>query len=455
MPPEPTSPYPPPRARAAWVLFDLAAQPWFTLVTTFVFAPFFAAALARDAVSGQALWGYATGAAGLTIALMSPVLGAIADASGPRKPWIAAFALPLVAGSCLLWFAVPGGEWAVTFALIGFFLGTIGAEFATVFNNAMLPTLAPPERIGRLSGTGWAVGYIGGLLSLVLTLGLIVPVPATGLTMLGLAPILPLDAASRAGERFTGPLTAAWFLVFVLPLFLLTPDVPRRAVRLADAARAGLADLAATLRSLPGRPHVSRFLIANMLATDGLVALFAFAGIYAAGTFGWGTTAIGVFGILLTITGTLGAWIGGKLDDRLGPRPVMLGALVVLIVASTAILMVGRDHLFFVIPVAPAPPGAGLYATASEKVYVVLGLVIGSVAGPLQAAGRSLLVRVAPPEATGQYFGLFALSGKVTSFLGPTLVALATDATRSQAAGLAVLVGFFVVAAGLLRGVRA
>ena len=152
-----------------WLLFDWAGQPFFTLVTTFVFAPYFASAVAPDPATGQALWGFATGAAGLCIALLSPALGAIADAGGPKKPWIAAFGGLMCLASISLWWVAPGAPAAVTLGLVAFALGTIGAEFAQTFNNAMMPRVVPPEKLGRLSGTGWAVGYVGGLVSLFLT----------------------------------------------------------------------------------------------------------------------------------------------------------------------------------------------------------------------------------------------------------------------------------------------
>jgi MFS transporter, UMF1 family len=440
--------YPPPRAVRAWILFDWAAQPFFTLVTTFVFAPFFASALAANPAEGQALWGYATGFAGLCIAVLSPVLGAIADKGGARKPWIAVFGLLLVIGSLLLWFAVPGASHAVPIALAGYMIALIGAEFATVFNNAMMPTLVPPDRIGRLSGTGWAVGYLGGLVSLALTLGFLAANPDTGKTLLGSAPALGLDPATRAGDRASGPLSALWFLLFVLPMFLLTPDRPRM-MALGQAVREGLAELKITLRALlkPERRNLATFLLANMIYADALAALFAFGGIYAAGVFGWGTIQIGIFGILLTITGTLGAFVGGRLDDRLGSRPVIMASLVVLMFTCFAIMGTDRDTILHIFEVAPPVPGGGLYAGAAEKAYVAMGLLIGLVAGPLQSASRALLVRTAPPDAIGQYFGLFALSGKVTSFAGPILVALATQAFGVQQAGLAVL--FVMFGAGL------
>jgi UMF1 family MFS transporter len=437
---------------AGWVLFDWAAQPWFTLVTTFVFAPYFASALAENAAQGQALWGFAAGAAGLTIALLSPALGSIADSAGRRKPWIAGFGMLLVLGSIILWFAEPGNPASVPLALFGFYIGTIGAEFATVFNNSMMPRLVPPERMGRLSGTGWAAGYAGGLVSLVVTLGFLAANPETGRTILGFVPLFGLDAAAREGDRASGPLSALWFLIFVLPLFLFTPDEPRR-MPLADAVRDGLTKLGETIRHVRGHANSFRFLLANMVYADGLTALFAFGGIYAAGTFGWSIIEIGIFGILLTITGTFGALMGGRLDDRVGPKPVIAASLVLLFVVAGLILSLGRDYIFFVIPTAPPVPGDGLYGSTSEKVYVALGLLIGIAAGPMQAASRTLLVRIAPPDQIGQFFGLFALSGKVTSFMGPFLVGIVTAATASQKSGMAVLMAFFAVGLILLSRV--
>ncbi len=442
--------YPPRRAVAAWVMFDWAAQPFFTLVTTFIFAPFFAAAIASSPEQGQALWGYATGFAGLCIALLSPVLGAIADQAGGRKPWIAIFGSMLVLGCAILWFAVPGSQNAVFVALFGYAVALIGAEFATVFNNAMMPTLVPPEKIGRLSGTGWAMGYLGGLLSLALTLAFLASNPSSGKTLLGIAPLFGLDGLARDGDRFTGPLSAMWFMVFVLPMFLLVPDRPKR-MALGDAVSSGLSRLKQTILSLRDKRALARFLLANMIYADALVALFAFGGIYAAGAFGWGSIEIGVFGILLTVTGTLGAWLGGKLDDRLGSKRVIAGSLIILMLTCLGIMGTTKESVFFVLSTVGPQAGQGLYGSTPERVYVLLGLLIGLVAGPVQAASRSLLIKLAPKEDIGQYFGLFALSGKVTSFVGPILVAVVTQISGSQRTGLVVLLVMFAAGFVLLR----
>src|SRR3954462_2247778 len=242
--------YPGRAAVVSWIFFDWAAQPYFTLITTFVFAPYFAAHVAPDAASGQAPWGFATAAAGIVIALLSPVFGAIADATGRRKPWIAAFGAMLVIGSCLMWIGRAGAPELSLPLLAAYVIATIGVEFATVFNNAMMPTLVPPERIGRLSGTGWATGYVGGIVSLVIVLGFLAPNPESGRTLFGLAPLFGLDPVSHQGDRITGPLTAIWFVIFVTPMFLFTPDYPaKRPVR--QATRAGLVELKGTLGELP------------------------------------------------------------------------------------------------------------------------------------------------------------------------------------------------------------
>jgi UMF1 family MFS transporter len=257
---------------------------------------------------------------------------------------------------------------------------------------------------------------------------------------------------THQGDRITGPLTAIWFIVFVLPMFLLTPDFPaKRPVR--TALREGLRELRGTLGELPKRRSLATFLLANMIYTDGLVSLFAFGGIYAAGTFGWHTIQMGVFGMLLAVAGALGAWIGGKLDDRVGPKRVIATSMTVLLLSIVVILLVEKDSILFV-KVPPPVPGGGLFAAPAEKAYLILGCLIGGAGGPLQAASRTLLIRMAPKDRIAQFFGLFALTGKVTSFVGPLLIGYVTFVTASQKAGMAVLVLFFVAGLALLSRVR-
>ena len=235
-------------------------------------------------------------------------------------------------------------------------------------------------------------------------------------------------------------------------MFLLTPDYPAK-LPVRDALRTGLTEVKQTLGELPQRKSMMAFLLANMIYTDGLVSLFAFGGIYAAGTFGWNTIQIGTFGIILAVAGTIGAFVGGRLDDALGPKRVIAGSLSLLLLSLAGILLIDKNTILFM-AVTPPVPGGGLFAAPAEKAYLLLGCLIGMAGGPLQAASRSLLIRMAPKDRVAQYFGLFALTGKVTSFVGPLLIGAITAITASQKAGMAVLVLFFVAGLALLSRVR-
>jgi MFS-type transporter involved in bile tolerance (Atg22 family) len=227
-----------------------------TLVVTFLFGPYFVNGFIGDPALGATLWAYATGGAELIAALLAPILGSIADAGFPRKPWIAGFSVPLVVGLCGLWLAVPGQTGMAPLVLLSFALAIIGAELATVFNNAMMPSLVSHKRLGTLSGIGWAAGYVGGLVSLVLVAGFIIADPDTGKTLIGLNPVVPVDMATRADERLVGPFSALWYLIFVLPLFLFTPDRP--GTRAPAPVKAGITQLISSAKGSAGTIAKSR-----------------------------------------------------------------------------------------------------------------------------------------------------------------------------------------------------
>jgi MFS transporter, UMF1 family len=444
-----------PAALTGWVLFDWAAQPYYTLILTFLFAPYFANAVVGDAARGQAIWGYGAAAAGILIAIGSPLLGAFADGRGRRKPWIALFSIFLSAGMAALWLAAPGTTGLMLWLIVlAFVVATIAAEFITVFTNAIMPTLVPPSRIGRLSGIGWGVGYAGGLVSLALMAGLVVTNPATGKTLLGLQPVLQLDTLAREGDRLVGPFAAAWYLVFMLPFFLFVPDA--RPVPVGSQARpSALAELWSTLRELPSHRDMLFFLIARAIYIDGLSAIFTFGGIYGASVFGWQAFELGLFGIILTLTGAIGAVIGGFLDDRWGSRRVIMLALLVLMAGAVGILSVTGSKVLFSVDVQPKAAGSSPFSSTGELVYLAFAMLIGVVAAPVQAASRSLLARLAPPEKMTQFFGLFAFSGKVTAFAAPFLIATVTALTGDQRAGMTVIAAFLLTGMLLMLPVRA
>ncbi len=446
----------PPRALAGWVMFDWAAQPFYTLVLTFLFAPYFASTFIGDAAWGQELWGYTTAAAGVFVALLSPVLGAIADASGKRKPWIAISSLALIAGLCSLWLAAPGQSSQLLPVIAGIIVASVAAEIATVFTNAMMPGLVPPDRLGRLSGTGWAVGYAGGLVSLVLAAGLIVADGETGKTMMGLEPVLPLNSLDHEGERLIGPLSALWYAIFVLPLFLFTPDIGsgKSVNGPGSAVRRGLRQLRDTLLHVRHYGNIVRFLTARMLYADGLGAIFVFGGLYAASLFNWTAAELGLFGIVITVTAAIGAFIGGPLDDRFGARTVIIWGLVGLMAACAGVLSVDATSIFYVVGVAPASAADGVFSSVGEKVYMAFAAGIGLVSGPIQASSRSLLARITPPDMATEFFGLFAFSGKVTAFAAPLTVSLVTAMTGDQRLGIASIAIYLMLGLGLLLSVK-
>ena len=443
-----------PLALTGWVMFDWATQPFYTLVVTFLFAPYFVNGFVGDASLGSTLWAYATGVAELIAAFLAPVLGAIADTGLPRKPWIAGFSVLLVIGLGGLWLAIPGRSDLVPLVLLCFALATIGAELATAFNNAMMPSLVSPKRLGRLSGIGWAAGYVGGLVSLFLVLGLLIPAVGSGKTLFGLSPLIPLDDATREPDRFIGPFSALWYLVFVLPLFLFTPDRPPTA-RETVTVKAGLSQLASGVKDLV-RHHrqIALFLLARMIYADGLGAIFAFGGIYAATVFGWSATELGLFGIILTIAGTVGAAFGGILDDRVGSKRVIQWTLVLFILAALAVLSVDANHILFVLPVEPKRADSALFAATGEQVYLLFAILIGLASGPIQSSSRTLLARLCPADKTTEFFGFFSFSGKATAFAAPLLIGAVTAATGSQRLGIATSLVFLLAGLALLQRVK-
>ena len=408
------------RALFSWCLFDWANSAFPTVITTFVFATYFTTTVAESTITGTAAWGHAQSLAALIIALLGPALGAIADRGGRRKPWLLAFTALCVAACVGLWFTQPErGDviWALTFVV----LGTVGFEIGMVFYNALLPEIAAPERLGRLSGWGWGMGYAGGLACLSVALVGFIQTDA---------PWFGLAAGTAEPVQATTLLVAAWVSLFALPLFLWTPDKPR-GERTLEALRNGLVTLVNTLCNIRRYAQTARFLLARMIYIDGLNTLFAFGGIYAAGTFGMALEEVILFGIAINVTAGIGAACFAWLDDNIGPKRTILIALGGLIGFGGALLL------------------------ASGKVWFwALALPLGLFVGPAQAASRSFMARLAPPHMRAEMFGLFAFSGKVTAFLGPLFLAWATLAFDSQRAGMATIIVFLAVGFVLLLPLR-
>jgi len=411
----------PRRGLIGWALYDWANSPYTTLIITFVFAAYFSQGIVGDEVRGQELWGYTASIAGLIIAIGSPILGAIADAGGRRKPWLFVFTAICVVGSWMLWYAEPSADFT-TWAMIWVVVATVGFEFGIVFNNAMLPDLVPEKRLGRWSGWAWGLGYFGGLAAMVLALLGFVQAET---------PLFGLSKDGAEHVRMVGPLAAIWFVAFCWPMFLWTPDRVKTPMALGDKVTKGFALLAQTFREVRQHGNIVRFLIGRMIYADGLVTVFAFGGIYAAGTFGMELAEVITFGIVLNVTAGIGAFCFAWVDDWIGSKKTIVISLVGL-------------------------TGCALGAILAVDVswFWIWGSMLGIFVGPTQAASRSLMARLSPPDQTTEFFGLYALTGKATAFVGPALVAVVTASMQSQRWGLAVVLGFFAVGLAILLTVR-
>jgi MFS transporter, UMF1 family len=403
--------YPAKSAVISWCFFDWGISAFPVLITTFIFGAYFTEKVAVNKIIGTAQWGEINGLAGLIVALLSPILGAIADRQGRRKPWLLVLACFIFIAAGALGWVKPEVSY-VQWALLWVAVGTAAVEISNVFYNAMLSELAPPDFLGRFSGWGWGAGYIGGLLALIIALFLYSKTP------------VPI--------RICGPLVAIWVLLFTWPLFVFTPDRPGTGIGMRKAIVAGLASLKQLLKLL-GRDYrnILILLIARMIYIDGLITVFAFGGIYAAGVFNMSLTQIIEFGIGMNAAAGVGAAVFGWLDDARGPKLTILLALLFMIVCGVAILLIHNKIWFWIFG---------------------MGLSLG--VGPVQAASRSLLIRLSPPELIGELFGLYNFSGKATSFAGPWLLALTTHWFNSQRAGMASAFLFMLLGGLLLLYVR-
>jgi UMF1 family MFS transporter len=405
-----------PKVVWSWAFYDFANSAFTTLVVTFIYATYFTKAMAPDEIIGTAWWSRAVALSAILIAVLSPLMGAIADQGGARKRFLAVSTAVCVLATAALAFIAPGDTGTAVLALTLFVIANIAFEMSSLFNSAFLPSIASPERIGRVSGYGWGLGYVGGLLCLVVALvGFVQPeVPWFGMTTEG-----------GWNVRATNLLVAAWFLLFSLPMFLNVPE--RRATHAKVDVLGAFRGLAQTLRDVQRYREIVKFLAARLIYNDGLVTIFAFGGIYAAGTFGFTISEVILFGIVLNVASGLGAIAFGWVDDKLGGRNTILITLVALIVASLMAVL--------------APTRAWFWAA---------GILVGIFVGPNQSASRSLMGRLVPEKHETEFFGFFAFSGKATAFLGPLLLGVVTKLFDSQRAGVATVIAFFAVGGVIL-----
>lgn len=413
------------RSVFSWCLYDWANTAFSTVIITFIFGVYFAREIVGDETVGSAQWSFAIGISGLFIAVLAPLLGAVADNSGKRKSWIFWLSVLCIVPTSLLWFATPEGSSShIIFVLLLVGIANIGLELSTVFYNALLPHITTKERMGRVSGWAWALGYGGGLSALAITL--------FGFIGLGeLKPLLPVPTENFEHIRLTGPFIALWFFIFMLPLFLFTKDVEVKALGFWEALSKGLKQLSISARHVGQYKNLVRFLIASAIYRDGLVTLFAIGGVYAAGQFGMDFTEILIFAIGLNVTAGLGAFGFAFIDDKFGSKNTIMISLVGLIVIGGIILMI-----------------------EDKNIFLILALGLGTFMGPVQAASRTMISKLSPAHMVTQTYGLYAFTGKSISFLGPIAFGTMTSIFHTQQAGMASIILFWVVGLIILLKVK-
>ena len=387
-------------ARLSWVLYDWASSPVPTLHATFVFSVYFTTVIAPE--NGSLYWAQMTALSAFLLAVAAPVMGRVADTKGVLKQGLIATTLAAALATAALWFIQPSPAFILP-ALLLSGLAIFLSEAAFLFYNGLLPSVADKQDYGRLSGLGWGTGYFGAIAALVLVLVLF---------------ILPDQPVTGTKNQLGGPVqltmlfAGAWLVFFSLPLFIFAPWPPARPLSGSLSAQ-----LLSSLKQAAAIPGMKRFLLARMAFTDGLVTLFAFGGIYAAKVFAFSQTEILIFAIALNITAGIGAVLAGPLTDRLGPSSVLRLSLMCL-------------------------TGLGLVAVLApdRQIFWAAGLALGVFIGPCQSAARVWMARRVPPEHTTSLFGLFAFSGKVTSFVGPLCYGWLVLATGNERSGMPVVI---------------
>lgn len=450
------TPAAPPLGYFSWTFGQAARDPYYIMVIIYIFYPYFSNTVVGDPIQGQALIGYITAAAGFLLAFTAPFLGAIADKDGRRKPWIVGTIAVMTLGALSLWFVEPEGQgMSLTLALLILFIIKVCFTVSEVFHNAMLPSIAPINRVGLISGLAFSLGNIGGLLLMLFVL-LAFSMPGTQpWAFLPDAPLFGIDQSAHEHNRIVGPIAGLWMLLFTLPLILFTPDGKASPLPMWQVAKAGMQEVVQTLKHVRHYANIAKYLLARMFFIDGMVGVLTFGGVYASGTFGWDTTTLLIFGLCTSGSAMFGAYVGGRLDDSLGSMRTLQIAIGTSSVVLLTLVSVEPDTILYFIQVGAQPVWDFPYFSSLPEIfYFCTNQVFAMFFVTGLSASRTLMAKISPPEMATQFFGLFALSATVTAFLAPLMVATATDFFDSQRVGFASLALLMVIGAALLLQVR-
>jgi UMF1 family MFS transporter len=430
-----------------WALFEAARDPN-VLFQIYVISPFFATVMMNDAVRGQILWGDIATYSGWFTALLAPFFGAVADKGGPRKPWLALFAILMVVSFAGTYVGVPNSSTTqILIVGVAIVVNNIVFELSNAFHAAMLSAIAPHSRIGGLSGLAYALGNASGLVLLVFFYLAFLAPGVDHLNWLPSAPLFGVDRAAHEPERLAGPISAIWMLLLAIPLFLYTPDRKRGLLSWWQAMKGGVSAVGRTIRSLRHYRNVAHYIGARSIFNDGMTGVLTFSGIYAAGTFGWDAHDMTLYGIELSVFAALGGFFGGWLDDHLGSKRALFISIGGTALSFALCLTMGPDRIFWFIPIDPRAvhvTGFSIFATWPEILFIALVdlTALCIVAG--YANSRTMMARIAPIEKMTEFFGLMSFSGTAATFLAPMAVAWMTYWTQSQRGGMLAVVALLV-----------
>ena len=413
-------------------MYDFANQPFTTIILTFVYSTFFTDFIASNPEKGAVLWGRAVTVCSIVIAVLSPIMGAIADSGGYRKVFLIFWTWVCVFFSFLLYFPLQG---QIFEALLFFSIANIGFEMGGIYLNAYLPEIAPKEKIGRISGYGWSLGYIGGLLALGISFIIFIQPENAYIPFSNY--LLNKDTGQHI--RIINIFIALWFLIFSIPTFLFVKDTNKYKKINFSLIGNSFKKLISTFNDIKKYKNIIKFLGARLIYNDALITIFAFGGIYAKRVFDFTFNDIFLFGIVLNITAGIGAFLLGFLDDILGGKKTIqisnLGFVLACLIAAIA-------------------PSIDNFIISSESLFWIAGILIGICSGPNQAASRSLMGRMIPENKENEFYGFYAFSGKATSFLGPFLFTLIVSITNDLRYGIAMIAILFVIGFFLMNLVK-
>ena len=386
----------------SWSFYDFANQPFTTIIVTFIYGAFFTSVIASDEKTGTLLWTNGIAITAIVVALLSPILGALADKGGYRKFFLILFTWICAVFSILLYFPQSGD---VFFALSLFVIANIAFELGTVFCNSYLPDLADKNNSGKISGFAWGIGFVGGLLALFIS-------------------FLLFDINNPEEIRKINIFVGVWFLIFSIPTFLFIKDRKKEKLTKKHFLDS-FASIKTTFKEVVKYKIIMKFLIARLFFNDGLITIFSLGGIYAIGTLDFTFDEVMMLGIVLNISAAIGSFVFGYLEDKIGVKKVINISLVVLVFSTL---------LAFIAP----------YFNFQQEIFWVAGVLIGLMVGPNQSCSRSLMAKLTPKEKQNEFFGFFALTGKATSFLGPVLFGIITF-NFSQQVALWVVIFLFLI----------